>query len=109
MNTTPSHTKIRQLIKQLENIIPEEHHYLLSELNTEIEQLVTVLPDTLLSGEYLAKPEFDGSSGCYRRGQESVFYCPRCYERQQDLIRGPYHENSTLRPSYHILHCSCIC
>ncbi|WP_330110845.1 hypothetical protein [Methylophaga thalassica] len=96
MNTSPSHTKIRQLIKQLENIISEEHHYLLSELNTEIEQLVTVLPDTLLSGEYLAKPEFDGSSGCYRRGQESVFYCPRCYERQQDLI-ATQRINSRLR------------
>lgn len=96
MNNNTHHTKIKQLLDQIEPLIPATHQHLLSELSAEFEQLVTFLPQASLTGEYIAKPEFDNSSGCYRRGQESVFYCPHCYESQQDLI-ATQRINSRLR------------
>ncbi len=96
MNNTTSHTKIKQLLVEIESLIPATHQHLLSELAAEVEQLMTFLPQASLTGEYIAKPEFDNATGCYRQGKEQVFYCPHCYESQQDLI-ATQRINSRLR------------
>jgi hypothetical protein len=74
---------IDTLLEQIAAHIPETEQHLLTALRSEINQL-SKGPGQ--SETTRSTPVIDPASGCYRLANDPAFYCPHCYDRNQQRV-----------------------